>query len=267
MDRDSIISTKGCLILVAIVLAIPLFILGGVGVKTWLPLREAKETLTELDRSLGDGAAYIPTPSGAIPAERMELFVELRAVMVAACADYGEVQEGFDSVAELETKDQGDPAEVRDVAVDLGGAALAITPFLARFFVLRNEALLEASMGLEEYCYIFAIAYRDHLLSASTRGEIFSDGEALSPDASLRLQACLAQQREQAPPSLTADLDVEMRAMAADPTRLIWQEGSPDGVEASVRPFRNRLDTLFCAATAGLEMERDPGRALWVAIE
>lgn len=267
MAKDSIVTTKGCLILVAVVLAIPLFILGGVGVKTWLPLREAKETLTELDQSLGDDAAYIPTPSGAIPAERMELFLELRAVMVAACADYGEVQVGFDSVAELETKEEGDLGEVRDVAVDLGGAALAITPFLARFFELRNEALLKASMGLEEYCYIYAIAYHDHLLSASTRGEIFSDGEALSPDASLRLQACLAQQREQAPPSLTADLDVEMRAMAADPTRLIWQEGLPDAVGASVRPYHERLTALFCAATAGLEMERDPGRAVWIAIE
>ena len=64
-----------------------------------------------------------------------------------------------------------------DVAVGLGSAALSITPFLARFFELRNKALLAAEMGLDEYSYIFAVAYHDLLLTPQTLNEIFSDGQ------------------------------------------------------------------------------------------
>jgi len=59
------------------------------------------------------------------------------------------VQKGFDSVASLEEKARGEPGGVGEVAIGLGGADLAITPFLARFFEQRNNALLYASMGLQ----------------------------------------------------------------------------------------------------------------------
>jgi len=267
MAKSKFTVTRGCLILVAIVLAIPLLILSGVGVQTWLPLREAGESLAELDQSLGVGAAYEPSSSGVIPVERLELFLELRETMVSACGDYDVVQEGFDSVTMLETEETGDLTDVGAVFSDLGSAALAITPYLARFFELRNDALLEASMGLEEYCYIYAIAYHDLLLADSTRREIFSAGDPLSPDASLRLQECLARQLETAPPASVGQLDVELEAMAADSTRLIWQGGIPAAIRENLIPYRVRLDALFCPATAGLEMERDPERAIWLALE
>jgi hypothetical protein len=159
---------KGCAILAAIIVGVPLLVVGVVGVKTWVPLQEAGEVMDELDRSLGSRATYVPALSGEISAERMELFLELRASLVAACEDYGGVRKGFDAVAWLETRDPSDPGdakEVGDVAYGLGGAALAITPFLARFFELRNDALLSASMGLQEYSYIYATAYHNLLLS------------------------------------------------------------------------------------------------------
>ncbi len=92
---------------------------------------------------------------------------------------------------DCQDRDQGDLGDVGEVAKDLGGASLAITPFLARYFEKRNAALLDASMGLAEYSYIYALAYHDHLLSSQTGHEIFSDGGVISPQASIQLRECL----------------------------------------------------------------------------
>ncbi len=259
-------------VLAAIFIGVPLLVVGVVAVKTWLPLREAGEALNQLDHTLGQQANYRPARSGEIPADRMELFLELRASLVAACGDYANVQKGFDSVESLESKDPKDPKEVGSVALGLGGAALPITPFLARFFELRNEALLAASMGLQEWVYIYAVAYHDLLLAESTLNEIFSDGEPLSPEASETLKACLALQLEETRQSgdlasRQVALEAELKKMEEDPTRLIWQDSLPAAVRTSLLPYRERLDRVFCAATAGLEMERSARRALAVALE
>lgn len=265
-------AAKGCAILAAIVVAVPLLVVGVVGVKTWIPLRGAGQALDELDRSLGPEATYHPLPSGEIPAARLELFLQLRTTLVKACDDYGAVRKGFESVAALETKESSDLSEVGEVSSSLGGAALSITPFLARFFERRNDALLAASMGLQEYAYIYAVAYHDLLLSEQTRNEIFSDGEALSPEASKLLRGCLTRQFEAGvqsgdlqPPRV--DLEAELEKLEDEPARLIWQDGLPAAIQTCVMPYRERLDGVFCGATAGLEMEQGARRALRIALE
>lgn len=275
MGKDKRRAGKGCGILAAIVVGVPLLVAGVVGVQTWGPLHEAGETMDELDRTLGSSAVYCPEPSGAIPAPRMELFLESRSALVAACDDYGGVQQGFEAVAALEERDPDDGKDLRvvgDVATGLGGAALQITPFLARFFERRNHALLAALMGLEEYSYIYAVAYHDLLLAEATRSEIFSGGSALSPEAAEMLRGCLDRQldavwRDGGADQHAATLAAELAQMEEDPSRLIWQDGLPAAVAAGIAPYRERLDRVFCAATAGLEMDRSSRRALVLALE
>ncbi len=255
--------------LAAILLAVPLIVVGVVGVRTCVPLQQAGRSLDELESNLGEAASYAPSPTGEIAAERLELFLDLRAVLVTTCDDYGAMEAAFDSVAALESKDTGDWGEVGTVAGALGGAAFEITPFLARFFEMRNEALLEASMGFEEYAYIYAVAYREQLLSEQTRDEIFSDGVAVSPEASQMLSACLLRQLERgtAVGSWRAAVEAELARGRADSTRLVWQEDLPQPLRVSLAPYRARLDEVFCGATAGLEMERSSRRAIAVALE
>lgn len=275
MGKLKITAAKGCGILAAVIIGVPLLVVGIVGVKTWGPLQAAGDALDELDRSLGPAAVYVPAPSGVIPAERLEIFLVLRAALVEACGDYGHVQRGVDAISGLETRDPEeakDPEVVGGLAYGLGGTALNITPFLARYFELRNTELLAASMGLEEYVFIYAVAYHDQLLDDRTRGEIFSAGEALSPEASLMLRGCLERQaaaleRDGGDDSLWPVLVEELRRMEDDPARLVWQDGLPEALGASVASYREDLDALFCGATAGLEMERDADRALRIALE
>ncbi|MCP4570780.1 MAG: hypothetical protein GY838_00350 [bacterium] len=275
MKKTGRTTAKGCAILAAALIGIPLLVAGVVGVKTWGPLQNAGEALNELDRSLGSAVAYVPPSSGGIPAERMELFLDIRSTLVASCEGYGNVRRGFDAVASLETRDPEDvkdAGEMGGVAAGLGGAALSITPFLANYFEKRNTGLLAASMGLEEYSYIYAVAYHDQLLSEGTRGEIFSNGEAVSPEAAERLSGCLARQLQVGGRPVADDprhgaLADEVQRMEDDSTRLVWQDGLPATLQASVAPYRERLDAVFCSATAGLEMERSANRALRLALE
>ncbi|MCP4291616.1 MAG: hypothetical protein GY780_07250 [bacterium] len=272
MGKKKMSASKGCGFLIAAMIAVPVLIIAVVGVRTWIPLIGAGNALEQLDQSLGLKTEYYPVPSGEIPADRMELFLKQRLVLVSACDDYSTVQKGFESVATLEKKDSGELQEVGSVALDLGSASLAITPFLGRFFKLRNETLLEAEMGLREYSYIFALAYHDLLLSKQTRQEIFSDGSALSPEASIMLKDCLARQLEvrsqmQGDRFDNEELEIELKKMTDDPGRLLWQDGPPAAIQASILPYREQLDQFFCKATAGLEMEQDARRALWIAIE
>ena len=86
------------------------------------------------------------------------------------------------------------------------------------------------------------------------------------------LKGCLTRQLEsirnaEGEKSRSGALEAEIKKMEDDSSRLIWQDGLPNALRASVIPYRERLDRVFCAATAGLEMEGNARRALWVAIE
>jgi len=272
LGKKKFSAPKGCAILAAVIFGCFLLVFAVVGIQTWGPLKNARESMAELDKALGPNVTYRPAPSGEIPADRMEVFLTLRASLRTACDEYGDVQQGFDQVEALDAQEAGDLSDVGEVTVGLGKASLAITPFLARFFELRNSELLAKSMGLQEYSYIYATAYHDQLLSRQTRHEIFSDGMPLSPKASLMLQGCLSRQlaaMDQAGVEAMGQdaLTAELKKMEDDPGRLIWQDGLPSSLGASINPYRERLDKMFCGATAGLEMEHGSSRALRVAIE
>ena len=53
-------------------------------------------------------------------------------------------------------------------------------------------------------------------------------------------------------------MEAEILEMEDNPFRLLWEEGLPEAIHESVLPYRDRLDPLFCSATAGLEMDVVP---------
>jgi hypothetical protein len=237
-----------------------------VGVRTIRPLSNAREDMDQLELELGEAARDIPLSDGSIPATRMELFLRLRAELFDACADYGPMQRAFGTVDSLDTRPDVGWDDVGEVSWVLGGAAFEITPFVARYFERRNAALLAVRMGLEEYAYIYALAYRDQLLASETRRQIFSDGGANSPGASEILRGCLERQLERGARD-PGSLRDEVGRMVSDDARLPWQDGAPVTITASVEAWRDRLDANFCAVTAGLEMEVNADRAIRLALE
>jgi hypothetical protein len=49
-------------------------------------------------------------------------------------------------------------------------------------------------------------------------------------------------------------LAAEIEAMEADRIRLPWQDGLPDVLEASLKPFRGRIETSYSKVLNALEM-------------
>jgi hypothetical protein len=49
-------------------------------------------------------------------------------------------------------------------------------------------------------------------------------------------------------------LSAEIEAMEADRFRLLWQDGLPDVLEASLKPFRGRLEVSYSKVLNALEM-------------
>ncbi|RKZ11442.1 hypothetical protein DRQ32_05945 [bacterium] len=265
--------TRSTLKLIGLAMALPILIsvifAAIVSVRTLNPLTHARHSMDELEQSLGQSTRYVPEPSGMITRPKMEAFLELRSSLVLACREYETSQRAFHAIDSLDDGSDTDWDDIVDAFKLLGGAAFEITPFLARYFALRNLALLESGLGLEEYAYIYALAYHDQLLSEETRRQVFSNGDALSAEAASVLEACLRRQLSMinSDDSFKPAVERELAEMQSDLTRLLWQDGLPKQIQVCIDPFRSRLDELFCAPTAGLEMEHGARRAIWLALE
>lgn len=266
-NRTAAFKLIGLMVLVPVVIATVFTAI--IGVRTMNPLTAARGSLDELEQNLGESARYTPLESGAIPALRMEAFLEIRNSLVLACEEYGPVQRAFETVDSLDPDSGAGWEETGSLVKVLAGATFEITPFLARYFELRNDALLYVNMGLEEYSYIYAMAYHDELLSDHTRDQIFSNGDALSEEASAMLADCIRRQLSTMDPTdpRRPEIQQELARMDSDPWRLAWQDGLSASIGGSIDPYRDRLGDLFCSATAGLEMERGARRAIWLALE
>jgi hypothetical protein len=113
-------------------------------------------------------------------------------------------------------------------------------------------------MGLGEFTYIFAVAYRDRLLDKPESDRL------LGPTpANRRVRKALLSMLEnqlailQSENSEEADiltLETEVAAMQADDRRIPWQNAVPPAITEALAPYRAELDELYCPAMAPLEL-------------
>jgi hypothetical protein len=267
MSQSSKSLFKGVGIGCGILTLIPILIVVVVSVRTALPLREANRDLLELESRYGSPASFTPPASGEIPAERMESFLSVRDALEGPC---GTFQELLAPMARMDNLPEGQDAtagEVTHATRGIADVATRITPLIGEFLRSRNRALLNARMGLGEYTYIYALAYRDQLLSPALHAEIFSSEGALDPEALDALRSMLVQQSDAHGARVPLELPAEIAAMKQDPTRLPWAGGAPAAVTDSIAPYRVRLESRFCGSLAGIELDRKSRRALRIALE
>lgn len=244
---------------------IPVLVLLVVGLRTCVPLGNAGRARTELDERFGPPEAFTPSADGSIAAERIQAFLEVRGKLGALCEQLEDMQVKMRRVDEI-PEESPSGGELAGATKGLASVGTAITPFLGRFFEQRNEALLEAGMGLGEYTYLFALAYRDPLLDGPHR-ELFLKG-GLSPDVLAILRAALSHQLDASVGNEDQHrrLEREVRALQDDPQRLPWSEQLPPPIARSLLPFRDRLDRAYCSATAGIDMDPSSRRAMRIAL-
>lgn len=236
------------------------------------------DALTERYGGIKD---FCPDPGGAIGPERVEAFLSVRNSMEPAKEKLeSSIIILSDEERESQFKEEPSPGILTKIKTGFG-----IIPLIAEFYTRRNQALLDADMGLGEYYFIYVVSYYSWLDKSPGDGLEYNlvgeDEEKRgvywrrrrNENLEDRQDDVLKQLHRQILPMLKNQLakltriDVspirdpwretlaaEIEAMEADRFRLIWQEGLPDVLEASLKPFRGRLEVSYSKVLNALEM-------------
>jgi hypothetical protein len=241
--------------------------------------QEQEELMEVLTERYGEIRDFCPEPDGSIGPSRIEAFLSVRD----AFAPYQERLEM--SMRELQDKVGQSEVEVKKPknVFEMVKLGFGLIPQIAEFLKFRNQALLEAEMGMGEYTYIYAIAYFSWLEKLPEDGpdfEVMEEGggsrlgemdleeiRGERRDSMLRLLhrnllPMLQNQHEKLVARGSSDtqsewkdlLEAEIRAMEEDRFRLPWEDGLPDVIKTSLEPYRERLEQSYNAMTNPFEL-------------
>jgi hypothetical protein len=241
--------------------------------RTFSGFEEAIATRETLDERFGETRSFTPSVDGGFAPERMEAFLRVRDASQPSRERIAERFASFmitpEEAREMDEKPLG---EKLGFAWDITKSAMGLAPELGAFLEVRNQAMLDADMGLGEYTYIYAIAYYAWLEHSprdgpeDARPDEETIGSAASGNTSLPrvrddLRVMLRNQLE----ALEAQggegdwhlaLRDEVAALETDSWRMPWQDGVPPAIAASLEPYRDRLEATYAPATNGFELGR-----------
>lgn len=241
--------------------------------------KDQEELMATLTERYGEIADFCPEPDGSIGSDRIEAFLAVRD----AFSPYQEKLES--SMMELQNRVGKSEVEVKKPknVLEMIKLGFGLVPQVAEFMKFRNQALLDAEMGMGEYTYIYAIAYFSWLGKLPEDGpdfEVMEEGggsrlnemdvkeireerrDSMRRRLHRMLLPMLQNQREKLAAggaSETAsewqnNLDAEIQAMNADRFRLPWEDGLPEVIKASLDPYRDRLEQSYNAMTNPFEL-------------
>ena len=237
---------------------------------------ELMEILTERYGQIND---FCPEPDGSIGPSRIEAFLSVRDAF-APFRDKLEI-----SMQELQARAGKSEVEVKKPKniFEMVKLGFGLVPQIAEFMKFRNQALLDAEMGMGEYTYIYAIAYFSWLEKPPEDGpdfEVMEEGEGSRlgemdleeireerRDSMLRrlhraLLPMLQNQLEKLGTAGSSEsisewkdqLQAEIQALEDDRFRLSWEDGLPDVIKMSLEPYRDRLDRSYNVMTNPFEL-------------
>lgn len=245
---------------------------------------ESDDMAKALKDLYGEAEDYRPDPDGSIRGDRVEAFLSVREMIK-------EIRERLDRSIQILDEARGgveDRIEVRTPGQGLRvfKTAFGLIPQIGEFFARRSQALLDLRMGLGEYCYIYSLVYYSWLgkspgdgpdfqlvqkdrtwdLEEWEKGGYREEREQMRAEKINRLflSVLKSQRDELAEHSLTPAmqmwmriLEAEITALEEDERRLPWQDGLPDVIEKSLRPFRSRLESSYSPMSNSLELAQD----------
>lgn len=258
----------------AIGCALVVFVIVAAGIGGWRlvkgtidGMRAAAETQRELEARFGGPRDWVPPLDGAVPAERMEAFLEVRGLLAESRLE-------LDRMLTALVAPKGDqtlPGAIR--ALEAGAS---IGPAVGDYLAARDRALLDVGMGLGEWTWIDVLVYHawlgepltppDEPRSGDGRVQVHVGGD-LSAEGGVRqargdVYAMMRNLREaleaagDVDPAWRDAVEQEMTRLRGDPSRLPWQDGAPDRVAGSFEPFRERLQATWSPRTAVFDLVR-----------
>jgi hypothetical protein len=234
-------------------------------------------TLTERYGRIQD---FCPEPDGTVRPERLEVFLKARETYAPAREKIAESLATLSRGKDISKVEVKKPKNVLKM-IRLG---FGVIPQMADFIKSRNQALLDAQMGMGEYIYMYVLVYYSWLKKPPEDGPDFQiagpdyeedrfhywDKEEIQEDRHERMlrrihrmllpmMRCQLEKLEgQSAASVSEKwrnlLAAEVKAMEADKARLPWQDGVPDVIEISLRAFRIRLEASYSLMTNPLEL-------------
>jgi len=265
---------------VVILIVVILLASGYFFVKNIVDEFEDTEAMTEvLIERFGRISDFCPDPAGTIRPERIEAFLSARETFAPIRERISKSLETLSHKKDVGDIEVGKPKNVLTM-MRLG---FGIIPQTAEFIKTRNEALLEAEMGLGEYYYIYVVAYYSWLEKNPEDGPGFQivgpneeddfgywdreDSEEMRRERMLRrlnrmllpmlhnqLEKINAEEGTEISEDWQQKLEREIDALEQDRERLLWQDGLPEVIEASLRSYRVRLEASYNPMTNLLEM-------------
>ncbi len=242
----------GCGVVVVLVLAA--MTVGAVSFNRMLgDVDRATEMRAELEERFDTPESFTPAADGSVAPDRLERFLQVRQALEPLCSRFDNT---FGRIEEFD--DREEPPGMGEMFGLLGGA-LSFPRLMTDYVGARNQALLDAEMGLGEYTYIYVMAYtagpaedgqeERHLakpLSRRIRRNV--------PGMLERQRALLAAEGERT--QELALLDGEIEALRADDSRRPWQDGLPSPVADSLRAGQEELQRLACPLAADFALGR-----------
>ena len=259
----------GCLLAIVVMVG-----LGWMGYRWARLAAEAADSALQsealLEERFGAVRDFRPPTDGRIPADRIEVFLEVREGMAAH-------REGLTGAISAFAPGEGDGRVAGGLQIARAGAVIGPRSLdLAR---ARNEALLSAGMGLGEYVWIYWLTYDAWLgnpADASTLHEFMAQRSA--SDGSLQIYIGGGMEPERIARRLRADVAAmlrnldedlaagnsssglrelvaaELQALEADPARVPWEDGLPEEFAVGLEPYRERFDATYSPATNPFEL-------------
>jgi hypothetical protein len=265
----------GAVIIIGIIL-----IVGGVFfIKNMVTsFEESEDILRELTEKYGEIEEYCPSPSGSIAPDRMEAFLKTRELIQP---EIKELEQTFDLLSDEQEQKRAEKKESSGVFKKIK-TGIGLIPKIAEFLKKRNQALLEVKMGIGEYYYIYTIAYYSWLDKSITDGVPIhinrenefdyhygeeEESQEIRRDLAVRrlnkmLLPMLKNQYERLKKTADreisenwrSDLKEEIEAMEKDRYRLVWQDGLPEVIESSLKPYKDRLESSYSSSLNNLEL-------------
>jgi hypothetical protein len=235
-------------------------------VMTLPPMNRAVAARTELEAAFGTQEAFVPPASGVPSPDRIEAFLEVRRALTQACKDFRNAEQAVAKMEAFDGQDDVSKTAVLRQAMSTTKTMMGVGPSISHFYETRNQALVDAGLGLGEYTYLYVLAYGDKLVNPGTKLHLFGP-ETTNERVRQALQSILRNQLEHAREEGVSDeslevLTAEIEAIEGNPHRIPWQDGLPPAIAEALLPYRQDLDALYCAPTTPLELMINVKRSL-----
>jgi hypothetical protein len=240
---------------------------------TFRGIEKADESYDTLVAELGPVKDYVPPVDGVPHPDRLGVFVSVRE---AIDSERLAVDKALARLPGLEGQEGSTLGRIRVGLGTLGDLIDAMGVYLQA----RNRALLERGMGAGEYVYVYTLVYHSWLRHPPAEGpevravpegvrvQTLQDDDPLFGEEAVRHRyrryvlgmlerQAASLETSEAPETgggWTATLKEEIRQMEMDPGRVLWRDGPPPAIEASLEPFRGRLEATWSSGTNRLEL-------------